>query len=157
METSVAAVLELRRRGHEVRLADPPDLVRFVQSAGLAPVACSGPDSHGQLEAEVFRKGWSPGNPFCALHQARHYLMQGWTEMRDTFLLIADGADEIFTGTTYQELATNIVNATGLPLAALHYSPFWANNKILPLQTSIYLAQPLWAIAEWAHCREACR
>jgi UDP:flavonoid glycosyltransferase YjiC (YdhE family) len=30
---------ELLRRGHEVRIAVPPDLVRFVEATGIAAVA----------------------------------------------------------------------------------------------------------------------
>jgi UDP:flavonoid glycosyltransferase YjiC (YdhE family) len=41
----VAVVLELLRRGHELRKAVPPNPVDFVESTGLAAVAY-GPDSH---------------------------------------------------------------------------------------------------------------
>ncbi len=44
VEPCVAVGRELLRRGHEVRMAVPPDLVGFVESAGLAAVAY-GPDS----------------------------------------------------------------------------------------------------------------
>ena len=39
VEPCVAVGRELLRRGHEVRMAVPPDLVGFVESAGLAAVA----------------------------------------------------------------------------------------------------------------------
>ena len=39
VEPSVAVGRELLRRGHEVRMAVPPDLVGFAESAGLAAVA----------------------------------------------------------------------------------------------------------------------
>ena len=44
VEPGVAVGRELQRRGHEVRMAIPPDMVGFVESAGLAAVA-NGPDS----------------------------------------------------------------------------------------------------------------
>ena len=43
VEPCAAIGRELLRRGHEVRMAVPPDLVGFVESAGLAAVAY-GPD-----------------------------------------------------------------------------------------------------------------
>ena len=39
IEPSVAVGRELLRRGHDVRMAVPPDLVGFAESAGLATVA----------------------------------------------------------------------------------------------------------------------
>ena len=39
VEPSVAVGRELLRRGHDVRLAVPPDLVDFVEAAGLATVS----------------------------------------------------------------------------------------------------------------------
>ncbi|WP_197501625.1 glycosyltransferase, partial [Mycobacterium sp. 852002-51057_SCH5723018] len=43
VEPCAAAARELLRRGHDVRLAAPPDKLGFVESAGLAAVAF-GPD-----------------------------------------------------------------------------------------------------------------
>ncbi len=45
------SVVELLRRGHEVRMAAPPNMVGFVESVGLDAVAY-GPDSLTQLEEE---------------------------------------------------------------------------------------------------------
>jgi vancomycin aglycone glucosyltransferase len=44
VEPCAAVDRELLRRGHEVRVAAPPNLLGFVESAGLAAVAY-GPDS----------------------------------------------------------------------------------------------------------------
>lgn len=43
IEPSTAVGRELQRRGHDVRLAVPPNLVGLVESAGLEAVAY-GPD-----------------------------------------------------------------------------------------------------------------
>src|SRR5262245_41095711 len=48
VEPSLAVGCELVRRGHEVRVAVPPDMVGFVESAGFAAVAY-GPDSQTAL------------------------------------------------------------------------------------------------------------
>ena len=51
VEPCAAVGLELLRRGHEVRIAVPPNLIGFVESAGLAAVAY-GPDIKGTAERE---------------------------------------------------------------------------------------------------------
>ncbi|WP_191964989.1 glycosyltransferase, partial [Mycobacterium tuberculosis] len=48
IEPCAAVGLELQRRGHDVCLAVPPNLIEFVESAGLTGVAY-GPDSDEQI------------------------------------------------------------------------------------------------------------
>ena len=131
----------------------PPNLVGFAESAGLGSVSAYGPDSQRQLEAEVFRDWFKLRNPVKVLRQAREYLVDGWAEMSATLTRLAAGADVILSGTTYQELAANVAEAQGVPLAALHYFPVRANNHILPLRSPSSLVAPLWSVAEWAHWR----
>jgi hypothetical protein len=50
VEPSLVVGRELLRRGHEVRMAVPPNLVGFAESAGLAAVAY-GLDSQAVVEA----------------------------------------------------------------------------------------------------------
>jgi len=63
VEPGVAVGRELLRRGHNVRMAVPPDLVGFAESAGLLAVAY-GPDTQAWLEAtrnfwtRLFRNFW---------------------------------------------------------------------------------------------------
>src|ERR1700736_1127879 len=52
VEPCAAVALELLRRDHDVRMAVPPNLLGFIESAGLAGVAY-GPDS---------REEWNPGS-----------------------------------------------------------------------------------------------
>ena len=49
VEPCAAVGVELLRRGHEVRVAVPPDLVGFVEAAGLGAVAY-GPDCSRWLD-----------------------------------------------------------------------------------------------------------
>ena len=53
VEPCAAVGRELLRRGHQVRMAVPPDLVGFAESAGLAAVAY-GLDTHATLPHRVF-------------------------------------------------------------------------------------------------------
>jgi UDP:flavonoid glycosyltransferase YjiC (YdhE family) len=129
VEPCAAVGLELRRRGHEVRLAVPPNLVGFVESAGLDAVAY-GPDSEQQLDTEFFTDFWKLQNPLGLIRAGKEYLAQGWTEMSRTLASLADGADLLVTGTTYQEVAANVAEYHGIPSTSLHYFPLRANGRI---------------------------
>ena len=52
VEPGVAVGRELLRRGHDVRMAVPPDLVGFAEAAGLAAVAY-GPDVAGMAGSDA--------------------------------------------------------------------------------------------------------
>src|SRR5689334_18687891 len=116
VEPCAALALELTRRGHRVRLAVPPNLVQFVDGVGLGPAAVYGVDSQKQLEADIFKDWWKLQNPMTVLRRSRDYVTEGWAEMSTTLSTLADGADLILTGTTYQEVAANVAEAAHLPL-----------------------------------------
>lgn len=153
IEPCAAVGLELLRRGHDVCLAVPPNLVSFVETAGLAPAVSYGVDSQQQLDADVFRKYWKIRNPVNILRELREYITQGWEQMSTTLTAMADGADLILTGTTYQEVAANVAEHYGIPLAALHYFPARANTAVLPFPLPSALVRSGWTVAEWVHWR----
>ncbi|BBY88702.1 glycosyltransferase [Mycolicibacterium tokaiense] len=151
IEPCAAAALELRSRGHEVRLAVPPNLVGFVEEVGLGPAIAYGVDSQKQLEAEVFRKFWTLRNPVTVWHESREYATEGWADMGRAAEAVADGADLLLTGTTYQEVAGNVAQARGIPLAALHYFPHRANRSVLPVRLPGAVVDSGYAAGEWLH------
>ncbi|MBX7431921.1 glycosyltransferase [Mycobacterium sp. Y57] len=154
IEPCTAVGLELRRRGHEVRLAVPPNLVGFAQQAiGPVPVVSYGVDSQKQLEEATFRNFWKFQNPARALREGREYMVAGWAEMSRSLTSIADGADLILTGTTFQEVSANVAEHYGVPLAALHFFPHRANSHVLPLKVPPSLYGPGFAAVEWAYWR----
>lgn len=151
VEPCAAVALELTRRGHDVAVAVPPNLVRFAEEVGLGPAVPYGVDSQKQLDADVFREWYRLRNPATVLREAREYVVQGWAEMSRSLDHLADGADLILTGTTYQELAGNVAEAHDIPLAALHYFPVRASTRLLPVPVPAAVIQPVWAVGEWAH------
>ncbi|KUI40284.1 glycosyltransferase [Mycobacterium sp. GA-2829] len=153
VEPCAAVGLELARRGHEVRTAVPPNLVRFVEECGLGVPVSYGVDSQQQLDADIFREWYKLRNPLTVLREAREYVVEGWAEMSSSLSALADGADLILTGTTYQELAANVAAAHGIPLAALHYFPVRPNTKVLPVPLPSAVIGPAWTVGEWAHWR----
>ncbi|WP_197518416.1 glycosyltransferase, partial [Mycobacterium sp. E3198] len=54
---------ELQRRGHDVRVAVPPNLLGFVESAGLSAVAYGQRDSQQQLDEDFLHNSWKFTNP----------------------------------------------------------------------------------------------
>ena len=153
VEPCAAVARELSRRGHRVRLAVPPNLIGFVESAGLGPAAEYGVDSQKQLEADVFRDWWKLQNPMTVLRRSRDYVTDGWAEMSQTLDALAADADLILTGTTYQEVAANVAEAHRLPLAALHYFPCRMNTQVLPVRLPGPVLRNGWNAVEWGHWR----
>lgn len=153
VEPCAAVGLELARRGHEVRTAVPPNLSSFVEECGLGVPVSYGVDSQQQLDADVFRQWYRLRNPMTVLREAREYVVEGWGQMSRSLDALADGADLILTGTTYQELAANVAAAQAIPLAALHYFPVRPSTKLLPVPVPSGVVGPVWAVGEWAHWR----
>lgn len=153
VEPCAAVARELLRRGHRVRIAVPPNLVGFVESAGLGPATEYGVDSQKQLEADVFKDWWKLQNPLTVLRRSREYVTEGWAEMSQTLATLAEDADLILTGTTYQEVAANVAEARGIPLAALHYFPCRVNSRALPVRLPGPVLRTTWSVVEWGHWR----
>lgn len=152
VEPCAAVALELIRRGHDVSMAVPPNLVPFVQACGIAPALPYGVDSQQQLEASIFRKSWGVRNPHREWRELEEYLSQGWAQMSATLVSLARDADLILTGTTYQEVAANVAEHLDTPLAALHYFPFRANSVMFP-RVPGWLAHTIWPVAESLYWR----
>jgi UDP:flavonoid glycosyltransferase YjiC (YdhE family) len=134
-------------------MAVPPNLVDFVEKAGVGPTVSYGVDSQQQMDADIFRKYWKLQNPLVALREVREYITQGWAEMNATLKSLADDSDLILTGTTYQEVAANVAEYHNVPLAALHYFPARANSHVLPLPLPSAVVRKGWAVMEWVHWR----
>ncbi|MGC2568777.1 MAG: glycosyltransferase, partial [Mycobacterium sp.] len=101
IEPSAAVGLELQRRGHEVRIAVPPNLVSFVESAGGTAVAF-GPDIQLLLKEDAYREFWKIQNSIKLLSDGIEELRQAWAEMATTLASLADGADLLVTGMIQQ-------------------------------------------------------
>ncbi|MCI4676052.1 glycosyltransferase [Candidatus Mycolicibacterium alkanivorans] len=156
VEPCAAVGLELRRRGHEVRMAVPPDLVPFVEHAGLSPAVGYGVHSQQQVESDVFQNWWKARNPLTALQRLRDYATDGWDEMGSALTSLSEGSDLILTGTTYQEVAANVGEYQHLPLATLHYFPARPNavlGEILPVPLPGPVVRAGMVVGEWAYWR----
>ncbi|OBF66043.1 glycosyl transferase family 1 [Mycobacterium sp. 852002-51971_SCH5477799-a] len=136
VEPCAAIARELVRRGHDVRIAVPPDLVEFANSAGLAAIP-HGVESRTMLvgyrrfwmslfgnfwNIRALRKSWGELYDVCA---------RSWGDMSATLMTLAEGADVLFTGLAFERTAANVAEYYDLPLATLHYVPARPNSQLL--------------------------
>jgi len=121
IEPCTVVARELLRRGHDVHVAVPPNLISLVRSQRLVGVAY-GPDSHQQFDAlGQFRAQMQ--NPYEALPDIVQQVTQVWADKRAVLASLTDGADVLLAGMTEQRLAANIAEYQGIPLVALHFFP----------------------------------
>jgi UDP:flavonoid glycosyltransferase YjiC (YdhE family) len=138
VEPNLAAARELVRRGHEVVMAVPPDLVAFAEAAGPRAVPF-GPESGAILDAHrefwtcLFRRPWRLRTLIRARLEIAGPLLRGWQEMSAALVDLADGADLVFSGINFEDAAANVAESYGLPLATLHYFPLRPNGRIVPM------------------------
>jgi UDP:flavonoid glycosyltransferase YjiC (YdhE family) len=131
IEPCATVGLELQRRGHEVHMAVPPDLVGFVGSAGLTAVGY-GPDSQEQVNAlaEFLHHAFTLQNPISFVRRGRELFVKGWAQMGETLTSLADGADLLVTGQTYHGVVANVAEYYDIPSATLHHFPICVNGQL---------------------------
>jgi UDP:flavonoid glycosyltransferase YjiC (YdhE family) len=131
VEPCAAVGVELKRRGHEVQMAVPPDLVDFVASAGLSATSY-GPDSREQIVAvaEFTHNAFRIQNPAAFVHAGKQLFVRGWAEMSRTLVSLAEGADLLLTGQTYHGLVANVAERYDIPVVALHHVPTRINGQV---------------------------
>jgi UDP:flavonoid glycosyltransferase YjiC (YdhE family) len=151
VEPCAAVGLELLRRGHEVRVAVPPDMLGFVESAGLAAVAY-GPDSREMHDEDYIHNFWNIQTPIKVVRSGKEYLGRVWPEMGATLASLADGADLLSTGMIQQGLAANVAEHYDIPVAALHCFPVRVNGQLLPMLPSPLIRSAISALW-WLHWR----
>ena len=153
IEPSVVVGRELVRRGHEVHMAVPPDLVGFTEAAGLAAVAY-GLDTRDWLDTyrdfwtSAFRTFWRVQDLSRLGREMWERSNECWAEMNTTLLSSADGADLLLAGQSYQEPVANVAEYYNIPLAALHHVPIRPNGQAVGLLPSP-LARSAMTAYEW--------
>ncbi|OBB90396.1 glycosyltransferase [Mycobacterium sp. 852002-30065_SCH5024008] len=121
VEPCAALGRELSRRGHDVRMAVPPDRLPFVESAGLEAVAY-GHDTREQIDAAMnFVRRVQ--DPISALPHVAERVTEVWAEKTAALKTLAEGADLLVAGMNEQRLAANVAEFYGMPFAAVHFFP----------------------------------
>jgi UDP:flavonoid glycosyltransferase YjiC (YdhE family) len=159
IEPCVAVGRELLRRGHDVRMAVPPDLVAFAEAAGPAAVAY-GPDLQAVLDAHrnfwthFFRNFWKIQDLIRLRREVTEPFIQCWKEIITTLTSLAEEADLLVTGVNFEDAAGNVAEYYDIPLATLHLFPIRANGQFLPFLPAP-LGRSAMKVSEWVAWRGA--
>lgn len=159
VEPCVAIGRELRRRGHDVLVAAPPDLVGFVESVGLSAVAY-GPDvgsilgAHRDFWTYFFRNFWKVRRLIQMRREIANPVLQRWDEIGDTLAALGGWADVLVTGVNFEQPAANVAERFGIPLATVHLFPMRANSHFLPFLPAS-LGRATLKVYEWLGWRAA--
>lgn len=131
IEPCATVGVELVRRGHDVRMAVPPNMVGFVESAGV-PAVAYGPDTREQIAevADFAHNALKLQNPAELARTFKGLFVEGWAEMSRTLTELADGADLLMTGQTYHGVVANVAEYQDIPVAGLHHFPMRVNGQI---------------------------
>lgn len=132
IEPSTAVGRELLRRGHDVRLAVPPNLVDLVEAAGLEAVAYGPDQQEGFWDVDFLRKFWKIREVLDSWRKTQELLKISLAEMSTTLVALADGADLMFTGPGFPQVPANVAEYYGIPLAMMHYFPMLPNGQVAP-------------------------
>jgi UDP:flavonoid glycosyltransferase YjiC (YdhE family) len=136
IEPAVVVGRELQRRGHEVHMAVPPNLVNFTEAAGLTAVAY-GLDSQAIMDTQrkywtcYFRTPWKLKELNRMGRETTEFTLQSWGEMTTTLASLADGADLLMTGLIFEQPAANVAEYYDIPLSTLHFFPVRAHGQLL--------------------------
>jgi UDP:flavonoid glycosyltransferase YjiC (YdhE family) len=137
VEPLVAVGRELLARGHDVRMAVPPGQIGFAEAAGLPAVAYGLEkkemlDAHRNFWRDLFEKPWKIRNLIKEWRDSWEPSVQYWGQMSRTLTELAEGADLLFTGLAYQEVAADVAEYHNIPLVTLDHIPLRPNGQLVP-------------------------
>jgi UDP:flavonoid glycosyltransferase YjiC (YdhE family) len=153
IEPAVVVGRELLRRGHEVRMAVPPNLLGFTEAAGLEAVAY-GLDSKPIMDLQrkywtcYFRTPWKLKELNRMGRETEEFATQCWGEMTTALTSAAAGADLLLTGLIFEQPAANVAEYYDIPLSTLHFFPARAHGRLLPLLPSP-LSRAVMTVNDW--------
>jgi len=137
VEPAVVVGRELLRRGHDVRMAVPPNLVGFANSAGLEAMPYgldSGPilDLQRRYFSCYSRTPWKLGQLRRMSRETEQFATLCWQQMTTALAAVAGGADAVVTGLIFEQPAANVAERFDIPLVTLHYFPVRPHGQLLP-------------------------
>ncbi|MFE3056281.1 glycosyltransferase [Nocardia sp. NPDC059239] len=119
--------VELQRRGHEVLIGAPPNLVEFVTAAGLPAQGC-GPDVQRLYSSDEGQRALAAGNTLRLMQLVGKQMAEYGERMNREVIDVCAKADLIVASTVTEDRASSIAEAMGVPLVSLHYYPARMNS-----------------------------
>lgn len=128
VQPAVALGLELRRRGHDVVVGAPPNLVDFTTRAGLTALPC-GPDVAELYSSEEGQRALAAGSTLALMRMVGDQ-MAGYADQMDTEVIdVCRGADIVVSTLLTEDRAASITEAFDIPLVTLHGFPGRPNRS----------------------------
>ena len=109
-------------------------------------------DAYRNFWTRFFRNFWRIQDLIRLWRELWEPVVQCWAEMSTTLTSLADGADLLFTGRTFEEAAANVAEYYDIPLATLHWFPIRANGQLVPILPSP-LVRSAMTVYEWLYWR----
>ncbi|UXA04216.1 glycosyltransferase [Mycobacterium sp. SMC-2] len=152
VEPCTAVGAELQRRGHDVSMAVPPNLIGLVEAAGLDAVPYGPNQEDGYWDTDFLRHWWRVPEVARLWREAQELLAQAWAEMSTTLVEIANGADLVFSGPGFPAIPANVAEYYDIPLATMHYFPMPPNGQTVPSLPSPAVRSTMVAL-DWVQWR----
>lgn len=136
VEPAVVIGRELQRRGHDVLMAVPPNLIAFTEAAGLAATGY-GLDSRAILDTQrrywtcYFRTPWKIKELTRLGRETAEFATRCWEEMTTNLVPLVHGADLLLTGLIFEQPAVNVAECYDVPLSTLHFFPVRPHGQLL--------------------------
>ncbi|MDH3019840.1 glycosyl transferase [Gordonia sp. CNJ-863] len=129
VQPAVAIGTELARRGHEVRLAVPEDLVELTAASGL-PTRMLAPSTAELLAGPLVKERLKSKNPRVRLKALGEVADHGRATSEQVMAELADVSDLLVTGPLAQDRADAITQSRGIGFVPLHYCPLRPNASL---------------------------
>ena len=148
VQPGVALALELRRRGHDVTLGAPPNLVDFARRAGIDPIT-TGPDSAELLQSDLVQHRIKSANPRTRWRGLAELGTFGWTDLALTLDGVAAESDLIVSCFLGQEVARALADKHRIAQVAMHYYPIRRSESVHLLPDPPVAADPVHHLSWW--------
>ena len=160
VEPCAAVAGELLRRGHEVCMAVTPDLVGFVEAAGL-PAVAFGPDLQSFTDAHRYLfegtgfldNFWNIPTWIRSTREAEALLTQTRVQTSTTLTPLVAGADLLIAHQYLADSAINIAEHYDIPLATVHLTPGLANDQRVPILPARLIRSAATVVKNWRRWR----
>ncbi|MGZ8179316.1 glycosyltransferase [Williamsia sp. SKLECPSW1] len=129
VQPQIALAHELRRRGHDVVLGVPVNLLALARSTGVEAHEFA-PDTADLLASPLIARDLKSRNPRTRSAAIRQVTEFGAAAMDDRLLEFADGADVVVTGPLGQERGATVAEHHGARFTPVHFCPIRPNRSV---------------------------
>ena len=122
VQPAVALGVELRRRGHDVLVGAPPNLLDFTRRAGLDAVSC-GPDVAQLYSSDEGQRALAAGSSLALMRLVGAQMADYASRMNTEVIEVCRGADVVVATLLTEDRAASVTEAFGIPMVTMHGFP----------------------------------